>query len=685
MPTNGQMGQIDFFDNTGGVNLSDAVFRVKESQSTGALNVSYLATGGISKRRGHTKLNSVADTQTTSFGMSQYAPTTGSKFIVRTAGQKWQNFDPAALTFTNLTEDASPGTNTNFLASNTAQPVVFSQFNTSNASVLWGAGGGMTGIYGAYSSTKVTKNGVDTPTGSISTSVGGSGGSFASTGTYYYAVAWRKTATQALSNAALDKPATVTVVTQKVTIDLTGITNPDTSKYDKLYIYRSSSTGVSSFTTGDLIAKVDATIALTNYVDDGTFLSTAENVPRAGNTLLDNSTFPSGSPTVLTSFKRRLVSAIGSTIYFSDLNKPESWPAANFITIPSGGSITGLGVISFTTAGSNTIDELLVIFKESELWVVTGSSISDFALKLIDIEGCPNQSLVVSANGFLCWVNYRGIFMWDGTSKPIYTSRPIEPLFNVDGDLDKSKFTKGIGQFFRKENFIVWSVASKTYGENQFQIKLDLRLTIPAIEAGLVQRVLDGVFLFDTTSFPVYAMASFIPTTPNEKLYMGDGPNAATSVGGGYVYDAYIDTADADAAYSLLYNTKFLDCGNPNIDKRYHYVVVWVEEVGDWNLTLDWWTDYNTSRTNYSTRALPISTKPTTPVALWDIAFWDVAFWDDYTSNLKPLFFRLSSDAMNNSEGKAIKIRFRQDGADQPITIHGFSLLFTEKGMVTTN
>lgn len=678
MPTNGSFLQFDCFDNTGGLNQSDSAFRVQDSQAVDGANFNYATTGGFEKRMGHAKVNTSADTQLKSIGLSQHSATDGTKTVIRMAGTKIQNVDTSVPSFTNLSEDVAVS-NSDFLSSTSTQPVAYSQFNTSSADILWSVGAGMTGIYGVVKGSPyvVTKNGTATPTGAITPAVSATGGSFAATGTYRYAVAWRKTKTQALSNVALETSATISATTDKVTIDLTGITNQDTTHYDKLYIYRSAVGGASGFTTGDLIAQVDATVALTSYVDTGTYISTAENIPRAGNTILDNSTFPAGTPVCLTTFKRRLVSAIGSTLYFSDVNKPESWPSANFITIPSGGSITAVGIISFTTSGSNTIDEILAVFKERELWVVTGNTVAgtgaDVVLKFIDPTGCPSQSILVQANGFLSWLDYRGVYLWDGTGKPIYCSRPIEPLFAAQGDLDKPKLGYCVGRFFRKQNAIFWYLSSKLYGEQKFQLKLDLRLTAPNVSESLTLRVMDGVFNFERTSFAIYAADSHLPTSPEERLLLGDGS--------GFLYSGYMQHSDAGDGISFTYKTKHLNMGNPSEEKRFHYVVAWVQEIGNWNLTLDWWTDYNSATNFKSTRALQIAEGEQNAVALWDVAYWDVAFWDDYAAKLKPIIFAIGSDAMNASEGKAIQLQFRNENANEPIYVHGFSVLYSNKGL----
>lgn len=661
----GQFLQADFFENDGGLNITDSPFAVRDNQATNGYNYDYGRTGGIVKRAGHTKVNSSPDTQLKSMGLFLFNTSTGSKTVIRAADTKIQSVNLDDGSCTNLTEDTTAASST-FLDSSSTQQVVGSQFNTPSSNTLWLAGGGMSSLFGVYSSTKVTANGVVSPTGALSTSVTATGGSFATTGTYRYAVAFRKTGTQALSNAALDITAVVANTTDKVTVTLTGITNVDTAKFDKIYLYRSAVSGADQFTTGDLVAII--TTGTTSYVDTGTFLTSATNVPRAVSLTLDNSQLPSDTYKYITTFKRRLVTAAGSTLYFSDLNKPESWPTLNTITVPSGGDITGLGIISFTTPTTSSLDEFLVIFKERELWVVTGDSLADWSLKFIDSVGCLNQALIVTANGYLTWIDYRGIYLWDGSGKPIYCSRPIESAFQQDGDIDKSKLNLAVGNFYRKESIVIWTLSHKIYGEQCFEIKLDLSVTLPQVQSNLGGRILDGVFTFDYHTFPLYAASSIIPSSDTEeRLLAGDGS--------GYIYKMYDGSSDASAGIDFFYDTKYIDFASPGQAKRFYKVIVWVEEIGSWDLTLDYWANYRNSPTDASTRSIPISLGQNNGAALWDVGFWDVAFWDDFSSKNRPLVFNLDSDN-NNNEGDCIKLRLRQGEADAPVTINGFSIIF---------
>lgn len=669
----GQKQLTHFFENVGGLNLTDSTFTVKPNQATGGYNYEYVMTGGIQKSLCPSRINSSADAQLRTLGLFLRNTKNSAKTIIRAAGTKLQLTDLSG-TFTDLALD-SVAAGTNFLTSGTEQPVVGVMTTSPSTDILWLAGGGMSGVYGIPNATQATANGTATPTGALSTLESGSGGTWATTGTYYYAVAYRKRSTQALSNAALDVAHTLVSTANSVVVSFSGLTNLDSTLYDKIYVYRSAVGGVSAFTAGDLVAQVDSTE--TSYTDTGSSLTEADVIPRSGNALLDNSPLPSGSFKTLALFKRRLITASGSTVYLSDLNKFESFPAENVIEVPSGGEITGLAIISFTTPSATSTDEFLAVFKENELWVITGDDVDTWSLKFVDSTGCLGQPLIVSANGYLYFIDNRGIYLWDGAGKPVYISRPIENLFGVTGKIDRAKLRMSFGAFFKRQNQVIWCLSNTDIGEQRYLLKLDLRLTLPQVSNTLGQRILDGVFLPGKTANPCYAGASFVfPTSSNqEDVYI-------TGDAAGYLYREFYATTGVGADdYDFTYDTKFLDMGLPAVTKTFEKIIVWVENVGDWDLLVDYWAEYRSSADTKNTVATTINANTDGTVALWDVAKWDEASWDSFMSQPKAISFNLNAAPYNNNVGEVLKIRFRNQNSDEPITIFGFTVVWTESGL----
>jgi hypothetical protein len=666
----GQLIQADFFENMGGLNLTDSPFRISDSQATTGFNFDYLETGAFKKRNAHTLLGS-ADAQLKTFGVGLLITPANLRTLIRWAGTKIQTVDSTTYACTNVTDD-TVGASSTFLDSTSLVPAKLVQFTTATNQVMWGVGAGATSIYG-YTGSKVTANGVPAPTSASSITTGSAsttGGFLAGGTTYWYAIAYRKASTLATSNAALDVSYAVPAGTNtnQITLTLPTLSNADTTKYDKILIYRSASGGVTGFTTGDLIATINSSV--TTFADTIASSGAATNIPRAGNTVKDNSVLPSGTPTGLVVFKRRLVTALGSTVYLSDVNLPESWPASNTITIPSGGPITAFGIISFSTPTSSSDDEFLVVFKEREAWLIIGNSVSDWSLKFSDATGCLSQTSVVSANGFLFWLDYRGVYAWDGSSKPSYLSRPVEFAFSPDGDIDRSKLGLCVGEFSRKQNQVIWALSSSTLGEQKYQLKLDLRLTLPQMNSTMMGRITEGVFCQDKTDFPVYAMSSLLPTF-DEKLFCGDAS--------GNLYKMYDNgLSDAGASWNFSYRTKPLDMGSLSTTKRYHKVIVWVRETSTNNLTLNYWVGYRNDSANQATQANPITRNVTN--ALWDQATFDSAYWDTILKTYSPVVFNLQNTRAG-TDGDALTLEFVQNDLNTPVTIAGFSVIYSHLGV----
>lgn len=746
----GQLIQADFFMNSSGLNNTDTPFAVRSGQAIAGYNYEYLATGGITKRNGHTIVNASPDTQLRSLGQYLNTTPTNVKTLLRAAGTKLQSYDALSAITTDIESDAGTPTS-DFFGVNTTQQVAFQNFTNPDTTVSWFAGGNQgAGIINGFINDKVTQNGVIAPVGTITmttdatpflsttgdvsvnqfvilnvastanlaigqivsdgssaitpgTKISGISGSSvfisnpavgtmtADTLTFYgalpdttiyeYAVALHKLSTGAQGNAALDN-AVVTGASgfgaaggNTVTLNFS-FTSLDTTKYDQLYIYRSSVAGATpGFTIGDLAGIVPSTT--TSWVDYGDVQQTAQPVPRTGNTLLDNSILPStGVFNTLQLWKNKLVTSSGSTLYISDINKAESWPTLNFIQVPSGGPITALGIVSYVSPTSFATDEFLVIFKEREMWTLSGTDQTNWQLLFVDYTGCVAQNLVVLANGFVFFVDYRGIFLYDGSNKPVYISRFIEYDFGINGDLDLSKLQLGCGDFFRKQNEVIWFLSSSTLGEQKLAIKLDLRLTLPNIQSNFQGRVAEAIFLKDSLSYPIYSCCSVLPTFEgaflNEMFVAGD--NA------GHIFDLY-QNGDGDGPNSVqfAYKTRIEDFGSIGTAKRFHKVIVWAQQSTTNDLTLNYSLNYKPDDAlSTATQEQPIATQFNNPI--WDQSVWDVALWDTGTTSYSPIVYNLGNPTIG-IEGDALTLQFVQSDYQTPVTIIGFSVLYTISGL----
>lgn len=667
MQKSGDFLQEDYFANTGGMNITDSPFAVKSDQTTGGFNFEYVRTGGFAKSKSPNKINASASISLRTLGMALYNSKTGNKKIVRFSNSRVETLELTGP-YTALAKDDMAASTAIFDAD---IPVSSVMFSSPNSDVLWSVGGGASRPVGVVNGTQVTESGVAVPTGLISGVVSALGGSFISPGAYRYAVAFRKRSTQAISNVALEIGVTVSATTDKVNITLSGTTNNDTTLYDKIYLYRSAVGGAIGFTTGDLVAQIDSTAIM--YTDTGSSISPATPVPRAGNSVLDNSQLAEGNYQAIDIYRNRLVVAKDNVVYISDVNKPESFIAQ--VEIPYGGPVKALKKISFVTPSSSvTNEEILGVWTDERVAVITGTTSEDLSLKFVDNAGCAAQNLVVQANGYLYWMDQRGIYLWDGAGKPVYISRPIEGLFNDQGDLDKTQLQLGFGAFYKKQNEVIWYLSHKIFGIQKFMLKLDLRLTLPRVSDTLGERVLDGVFIPGKTTKPMYGGSAFIyPISPSliDEVYI-------TADDEGNTWRQFYDFSGTGNDAEFQYESAFLNQDKPGIAKRYLKVIAWVDNVGDWPLVLDWWTNYKTGRSEYDT--LPVRIVKPRKAALWDVAIWDEALWDDFSPRPIALVYNIRSD-IGNSEGDSIKVRFRNAGTNEPVTVNGFSIVYQPAGI----
>lgn len=651
-----------YVDNSGGLNITDSPIKMEDNQATGqSYNYSYTRVGALTKVLSAGLINTTPDSQLISVGLGTYhSVDTDIRTLIRGAGTKFQTFNITTGVFTDLIDDTSAA-HSDFLLSGSTQPLVFCPFATLiGGTQLHMAGAGLT-LPDLYNGDKITQNGVNVPKGSIGLTVNThNGGSWFAVGAYYYGVQFRKRSTQATSNVSLDQTATVVNSDDTITISLSGINNIDTTLYDQIYIFRSAVSGSINFTTGSLIAQIPST--QTSYVDTGSSIADAQNIARPGNIILDQSVLPAGTYNSVSAFKLRLVVAKGSTIYFSDLNKPESWPLTNVITVPSGGDITALGTIGVPSEYTTGADQYLCIWKERELWVVTGEDYTNWSLLFVDKTGCASQSLVVSFNGFVTWITYNGIFIWTGQSRPIRVSKLIQALFETDGDLDKDFLTQGVGRHYEKENLVVWRLSHRTKGKNKLSIKLDTRLTAMVIAQATFQLPeIPAIFTFDYDNNSYYGLESFI-TNNDEILIAGDDQ--------GNMYQVY---GSASNTVAFDYETKPLDMGCPEVLKNFKRVLVLVEKLTPNDLDLFFWADYRNRNEYASKESVSLAPQKGTQPALWDIALWDQAEWDDYTPDINWIEYNLHSQE-NNSQGNSLKLRFEQLEASAPVRIHGFAI-----------
>ena len=410
------------------------------------------------------------------------------------------------------------------------------------------------------------------------------------------------------------------------------------------------------------------------------YTNTSANVPRAGNLELDQSFLPSATYNTVVSWNGRLATATGSTVYVSDTEKPEAWPLSNIFTVPSGGPITGLAVVGLSSGVAGVgINEALVIFKEREMWTLLSNGApydyTTWQLSYMSASGCPSQRLVVNTDHGIFWLNNRGIFSWNGASKPLYLSQPIEDKFTPDGDIVYSTLYQGFGIFYQQKKQIIWTVGSNTYGNQQYQIKLDLRLTMMQTAGNLTETITHGIFNANVLTVGLYAGTSATPSYQGGLEYVYYGDNS------GFLYQGDTGTSDTNSgAIAFQYSTPVMTMGTPTTRKRFNKVVVWVTNVGQPSLSLQYWSDWRATTTPSGAITQAVTSAGTGADDIWDLMLWDVGEWDPGTYQVQPVVFNLNSQVANNCEGQNLRLQFTANDAAYTPTILGYSVYYTEAG-----
>lgn len=215
-------------------------------------------------------------------------------------------------------------------------------------------------------------------------------------GTYQYLLTYYNTETGAESDISPITPEYKFASGGSVTF-----TNlPVTTKADKKRLYRVGG-ALSNFA---LVAQLD--MAVTSYTDnladtdiDGRILSSRGYLP---------------APARLSYIEESggmLFGAVGTTVRFTPIGKPDAWPAE--YEIPFGTAITGLAEVA----------NGVLVFTRTRTYIITGTGPTTLAKQLVDpTQGCVAASSIQKLAGNAIWVSTVGICVSSG-GRPEVISR----------------------------------------------------------------------------------------------------------------------------------------------------------------------------------------------------------------------------------------------------------------------
>lgn len=233
-----------------------------------------------------------------------------------------------------------------------------------------------------------------------------------------------------------------------------------------------------------------------------------------------------------------------STLYFSALADPETWPtdyAYNFDA-----PITGLGVLG----------DFMVVFKERSIGILSGDSNTALTKvnTFIDGIGCSGghtiQNVRVNGQEVLLFHANDGFYIFDGTQKLIKVSNPIQRKYiasTLNQRWNKNRFDNAYSTYVSTYGWYICALTDGGGTEND---------TLVYIDCSRLMKGNDGLFLPHWRFSDVDANA--IATDGDNNILIGstsgyvDQFNESTFQKNGSNYDTYAKSKIFDMVYSWI-------------------------------------------------------------------------------------------------------------------------------------
>jgi len=134
--------------------------------------------------------------------------------------------------------------------------------------------------------------------------------------------------------------------------------------------------------------------------DTSSYVDNNADIDVAGNHVLDSYTYKEAPNNLkyLTEAYAMLFGAVDDKLYYSDIGKPNIWPATNFLDFE--GAITGIG----------PVQNGLLVFTKYKTYIITGNSPTTFSRYLLSSEqGCISHYTIQFTSNTLIWLSLDGL------------------------------------------------------------------------------------------------------------------------------------------------------------------------------------------------------------------------------------------------------------------------------------
>lgn len=141
-----------------------------------------------------------------------------------------------------------------------------------------------------------------------------------------------------------------------------------------------------------------------------------------------------------TTWYGRVVYAGGRTVWFSDVNKPNSVSSSNFITLDSENEITSIQALRDSILIWTT-DETYVYLPNNDAYIVSGGRLYELSKHI----GCLNNQAKVRVGDSCYWFDTNGIWANNGQVGITKLSDSIDPFFNTEVSRPLTNWYTGAG------------------------------------------------------------------------------------------------------------------------------------------------------------------------------------------------------------------------------------------------
>lgn len=315
-------------------------------------------------------------------------------------------------------------------------------------------------------------------------------------------------------------------------------------------------------------------------------------------------------------------------VYWSCINTPETWNAADFneIGFKDGEDIMGL----------KALGDRLVIFKESSIYNVffTGSSDIPFAFhkSFSDVGTISGQSIQRVNNG-LVFIATDGVYFYDGNNG----IKMSDKITNTLEGFNDAKFLNIVSGYQERHNRY-WATFAKSAATSDRVLTWDSFNNAFSVYKGIAANAIT-VFTVDG----------------DEQIYFGDYS--------GYVYQAddastaNDDPANVATAIDAFFQTKWYDYGDLVNQKGVAQVVVYYECQSSGTMSLSY--NYDLQDGDQFTHTFSM----TCGGAAWDSAKWDTDTWARSGGNF--------SRRDLTGRGRVVAFKFSNSTLGESFQVHG--------------